>query len=409
MFDVQFLHPSNQNELSPNSNCPDTGHRTPLFMKFETAAIHVGQTPEPETGAVIPPIYATSTFAQSAPGETRGYDYTRSGNPNFTNLEQTLCALEAAEFATVFASGMAAITAVISTLSSGDLVIAEENIYGCTFRIYDKVFAKFGVAIEYYDLTDPANDTIIAERSPQLVWLESPTNPLLKVLDIRRISESAHKAGAAVVVDNTFASPYFQKPLELGADLSLSSTTKYINGHSDCLGGVVLSNNPEWYEKMVFAQKAIGLNPSPFDSWLISRGVKTLAVRMQKHAENALAFATCLEAHAKTNFVRYPFLESHPQHAIAKAQMTGGSGIVTAEFDLSLEAARKMLSRFEVFALAESLGGIESLVCHPASMTHASIPREQREAVGIRDGLVRFSVGIEHIDDLIVDFEHAIG
>ncbi len=377
-------------------------------MNFETAAIHVGQAPEPATGAIIPPIYATSTYAQLGAGETRGYDYTRSGNPNFTNLEQTLCVLEGAEYATVFATGMSAITAVISTLSAGDLVIAEENIYGCTFRIYDEVFAKFGVKIEYCDLTDPANFDRIKKGSPQLVWIESPTNPLLKVLDIQAIADEAHSAGAVLVVDNTFASPYFQKPLALGADISLSSTTKYINGHSDCLGGVVLCRDSAWHEKMVFAQKAIGLNPSPFDAWLISRGVKTLALRMQKHADNALAFAQYLEQHPSTVFVRYPHLPSHPHHELACRQMSGGSGMVAAEFDLSLEQTQRLLSRFKVFALAESLGGIESLVSHPPTMSHASIPREQRERVGIRDGLIRFSVGIEHVEDLIKDFDQAL-
>jgi cystathionine gamma-synthase len=377
-------------------------------MHFETHAIHTGQAHEPQTGAVIPPIYATSTFGQLAPGETRGYDYTRSGNPNFSNLEATLAALENGRHATVFASGMAAITAVISTLESGSLVVAEENIYGCTYRIYAQVFAKFGVEIEYVDLADPANHSVIAERRPALVWIESPTNPLLKVLDIAAIADAAHAADAVLVVDNTFASPYFQRPLELGADISLASTTKYVNGHSDCLGGVVATNSDAWHEKMVFAQKAVGLNPSPFDSWLVSRGVKTLAVRMRQHHANALAFAEHLEDHSAVDFVRYPFLPSHPQHALAKRQMSGGSGIVTASLAFSLEQTCALLSRFRVFALAESLGGIESLVCHPASMTHASIPRAEREAVGITDGLVRFSVGIEHMGDLIADFAQAL-
>jgi cystathionine beta-lyase/cystathionine gamma-synthase len=295
-------------------------------LKFETRAIHVGQEPDAETGAVMPPIYATSTFAQVLPGETKGYDYTRSGNPNFTRLGQTLASLEGGAHATVFANGMAAITAVISTLSSGDVVLAEENVYGCTFRIFAQVFAKFGVEVRYVDFADPANAREIERVRPSLVWLESPTNPMLKILDIAAISSAAREVGAPVLVDNTFASPYFQRPLELGATLSLSSTTKYVNGHSDCLGGVVVTNDPAWNEKMIFAQKAIGLNPSPFDTWLVSRGVKTLALRMQQHHANALALAEELEGHPAVRWVRHPFLASHPHVAVAKRQMSGGSG-----------------------------------------------------------------------------------
>jgi len=378
-------------------------------VKFETAAIHRGQEPDAETGAVIPPIYATSTFAQTRPGENQGYDYTRSGNPSFTRLSETLAVLEGGRHATVFGSGMAAITAVISTLSSGDLVLAEENIYGCTYRIFDQVFEKFGVAIEYVDFTEPAGERAIAQRSPALVWLESPTNPLLKVLDIASIAAAAAASGAIpVLVDNTFASPYFQRPLELGATLSLSSTTKYVNGHSDCLGGVVATNDEAWQEKMRFAQKAVGLNPSPFDCWLISRGVKTLALRMRQHHENALAIAQHLEGRPGVRWVRHPFLPSHPQHELAKRQMSGGSGIVTLELDGDLATTTEFVASLELFALAESLGGIESLADHPASMTHASIPRAEREKVGITDGLVRLSVGIEACDDLIRDIDRAL-
>jgi cystathionine gamma-synthase len=377
-------------------------------MKFDTAAIHIGQEPDGESGAVIPPVYLTSTFAQLEPGETRGYDYTRSGNPGFDRLGETLAHLEQARHAVVFGSGMAAVTAVISTLKSGDHVVAEENIYGCTYRIYDKVFQKFGVTISYVDLSDPANYAEIEKQKPALVWIESPTNPLLKIVDIEAVAKAAHDAGTELLVDNTFASPYLQNPISLGADISLSSTTKYINGHSDCLGGVVCTNSDEWNEKMIFAQKAIGLNPSPFDCWLISRGVKTLGVRMEKHCANALAVAEFLEEVACTTTVRYPFLPSHPQHELAKKQMRGGSGIVTAIFDLPYEKVVKLISNLKLFALAESLGGIESLICHPASMTHASIPKAEREAVGITDGLVRFSVGIEDADDLITDIQTSL-
>ena len=377
-------------------------------MKFETRAIHLGQEPDPQTGAVIPPIYATSTFAQTRPGETLGYDYTRSGNPNFTRLGETLASLEGGRFATVFGSGMAAITAVLSTFSSGDLVLAEENVYGCTFRIFAQVFEKFGLKVRYVDFSDSVNYALISEVRPALVWLESPTNPMLKILDIKAISEEAEKVGAPVLVDNTFASPCFQRPVELGATLSLSSTTKYVNGHSDCLGGVVVTNDESWNDKMIFAQKAVGLNPSPFDVWLISRGVKTLALRMRQHHENALEIATRLEECASVAWVRFPFLASHPQFEIAKRQMSGGSGIVTLQLEADLETTKDFVSGLELFSLAESLGGIESLIDHPASMTHASIPRSEREKVGIFDGLVRLSVGIENVEDLLADIGQAL-
>ncbi len=371
---------------------------------FETDAIHEGQGYQGDTGAVIPPVYLTSTFAH---GNADGFDYTRSGNPNFNNLGDQLARLEGAAHATVFASGVSAITAVVSTLKQGDLVVAEENIYGCTFRLFAQVFAKFGVSVEYVDLTQEASGRVITEKQPALVWIESPTNPLLKIIDIAWVADLAKAAGSSLIVDNTFASSYFQKPLALGADVSLLSTTKYSNGHSDCLGGVVCTNAPVWHDKMIFAQKALGLQPSPFDSWLIARGVKTQALRMERHASNALAFATFVEERHPEATVRYPFLPSHPQHALAKQQMTGGSGIVTADFGWSLDRTKAFLDRLRYFTLAESLGGIESLVCHPASMTHASVPKETREAVGITDSLVRFSIGIEHIDDLLADVDMA--
>lgn len=367
---------------------------------FETRAIHAGHDFVGGTGAVTPPIYLSSTFEY---GNEHGFDYTRSGNPNFRLLDRALASMEGGAHSTVFGSGVGAITAIVSTLKSGDHIVAEENIYGCTYRLLDQVFAKFGVTVAYYDLTDAANFSKIAEQKPALVWIESPTNPLLKIIDIAAVSEAAHAAGAVLVVDNTFASSYLQRPLELGADLSLLSTTKYTNGHSDALGGAVICNDDVWHEKMVFAQKALGLQPSPFDSWLILRGLKTQAVRMDRHGSNALAFAQFVEAEANASSVRYPFLASHPQHELAKRQMRNGSGIVSVDFGLSLEQTLKFVGNLRYFPKAESLGGVESLCCHPASMTHASVPREQREKVGIGDSLVRFSVGIESIDDLIGD------
>lgn len=377
----------------------------PAEARFETRAIHIGQEYRSETGAVIPPIYMTSTFETGNPG---GFDYTRSGNPNYRNLQHTLASLENAKHATVFASGVSAITAIAFGLKSGDTILSELNIYGCTYRLFERVLRKFGVDIQYVDLSDPANYRVITELKPALVWLESPTNPLLKILDIQAISDVAHAVGSAVVMDNTFASSLLQRPLDLGADLSLLSTTKYSNGHSDALGGAVCSNCDEWQEKMIFAQKALGLQPSPFDTWLTSRGVKTEAIRMERHCANALELATRLEAQVGVKSVRYPFLASHPQYDLARKQMSGGSGMLLADFGHSQEGALAFIRRLRLFTQAESLGGIESLVCHPATMTHASIPRDVRESAGVTDGLIRFSVGIEHVDDLWSDIESAL-
>ena len=371
---------------------------------FATRAIHRGHGYREQTGALIPPVYLTSTFES---GNESGFDYTRSGNPNFVNLEQILANLENADHATVFASGVSAITAVVSTLKSGDLVIAEEVIYGCTYRMFDQVFAKFGVRIEYLDLSDPDNYRQVLEKKPALVWVESPTNPLLKIIDILALSKFCRRAGSALVVDNTFASSFCQRPLDLGADLSLASTTKYINGHSDCLGGVVCTNDPAWKKKMVFAQKALGLNPSPFDAWLITRGLKTLPLRMERHEQNALLLADFLEGRPEVSWLRYPFHPSHPQVELARRQMHGGSGVLTAELSLPPEKVRAFLRALERFTLAESLGGIESLVCHPATMSHAAMPAAERAKLGISESLVRFSVGVEHPDDLIRDVARA--
>jgi len=372
---------------------------------FETRAIHSGRDFVGETGAVTPPVWLTSTFEY---GNPNGFDYTRSGNPNFRLLERTIAELESAEFATVFGSGVSAITALVSTLKSGDVVVAEENIYGCTFRLFAQVFAKFGVSIEYLDFTEDATFDKIADFKPAIVWIESPTNPNLKIIDIQRAADAAHAANAPLVVDNTFSSSYLQRPLELGADLSLISLTKYTNGHSDALVGAICTNDAEWQEKMIFAQKALGLQPSPMDCWLTMRGAKTEAIRMERHSSNALAFATFLENETDAVMVRYPFLESHPQYKIAKKQMSGGSGIVTTDLGMSLEKTQRFLDGLKFFPKAESLGGVESLCCHPASMTHASVPKDRREAVGITDSLVRFSIGIEHVDDLIRDVREGL-
>jgi len=371
----------------------------------ETLSVHSCLDYAGDTGAVIPPIFMTSTFES---GNAEGFDYTRSGNPNFRNLEKVLADLEGAKRASVFASGVSAITAITSTLSSGAKIVAEENIYGCTYRLFEQVFAKFGVEVEYLDLTAQNNIDLINKIQPQLVWIESPTNPLLKIIDIESVAKAAHEAGASLVVDNTFASSCLQQPLELGADLSLLSTTKYTNGHSDTLGGVVCSAGDEWGDKMVFAQKALGLQPSPFGCWLIQRGLKTQSLRITKHSSNALAVASFFEREFPDAVVRYPFLESHPQYEIAKKQMSGGSGVVTVDLGLTLEDTQNFLHRLKLFAMAESLGGIESLSCHPASMTHASVPKDVRESIGITDSLFRLSVGIENEEDLINDIKSSL-
>lgn len=372
-------------------------------MKFSTKAIHIGQAPDPTTGAIIPPIHMTSTYIQEAPGEHKGYDYTRAGNPNFTNLEHTLAALEEGAYATVFSSGMGAATALVSTLKSGDTVVAGDDLYGGTFRLFDQVFKQFGVTLRLVNTQNLEETRAALRTKPKMILLESPTNPLLKVADINTIAKWAREEGVLSVVDNTFATPYIQRPLLLGADVVLHSTTKYMGGHSDVVGGAVITNQKDFKDKMDFARKAMGLNPSPFDAWLVSRGVKTLALRMERHNANALKIATFLESHPLVKKVYYPGLASHPQHLLAKKQMNGFGGIVSVEFDLSLEETKRLISSFKLFALAESLGGVESLVDHPASMTHASITKEEREKNGLGDGLVRFSVGVEASEDLIED------
>lgn len=377
-------------------------------MKFSTKAIHVGQAPDKETGAVIPPIYMTSTYAQEAPNMHKGYDYTRAGNPNFTNLEATLASLEQGKVATVFSSGIGATTAIVSSLSKDDKVVIANDLYGGTYRLFSRVFSQFGIDFSTVDTQDLAAVEEKLKTNPKLIFLESPTNPLLRISDIEAITSMAKKHDVLTVVDNTFATPYFQNPLTLGADFVMHSTTKYIGGHSDVVGGVVVTNHEEWKEKLDFARMAIGLNPSPFDNWLTTKGLKTLGIRMERHAANATKIADYFNNHPKVKKVFYPGLASHPNHEIAKKQMSGFSGIISVEFDLSLEQSMKLVSSFNLFTLAESLGGVESLVDHPASMTHASIPKEEREKNGLSDGLIRFSCGIEDVEDLIEDLDSVL-
>ncbi len=377
-------------------------------MKFSTKAIHVGQEADKTTGAVIPPIYMTSTYKQEWPSQHKGYDYTRAGNPNFDNLEQTLAALEEGKFATVFSSGLGATTALIASLNSGDQVVAGKDLYGGTFRLLNSVFSTFGINLKLIDTLNLEEVERALKQKPKLIILESPTNPLLRISDIPAIIKIAKKYGVMTAVDNTFATPYFQNPLTWGVDVVLHSTTKYIGGHSDVVGGTLITNDEKLNEKFRFNRMSLGLNPSPFDTWILTRGVKTLAVRMEQHAKSALEVAKFLETHPKVKNVFYPGLESHPQHEIAVRQMRGFGGIVSVEFDMDLEKTKKLISSFNIFTLAESLGGVESLVDHPASMTHASIPREERMKNGLNDGLVRFSVGIEHIDDIIEDLRNRL-
>lgn len=378
-------------------------------LKFATRTVHAGQAPEEVTGAIMPPIYMTSTFVQEAPGVNKGYEYSRAQNPNFTLLEALLASLENAKYATVYSSGLGALTSMIATLSQGDKVVAVDGLYGGTYRLFNQVFNRFGIQFISVHPNKPEQLETALKQKPKWLFLETPTNPLLEIFDIAALSKLAHQHNALSIVDNTFASPYFQNPLDLGADVVWHSTTKYIGGHSDVLGGVIMTNSQELKTAFDFGRKALGTNPSPFDAWLTTRGVKTLALRMEKHQSNALAIAEFLSKHPKVKKVYYPGLSTHANHAIAKKQMSGFSGIVSVEFDLPLEKAKKLVSSFQLFALAESLGGVESLVCHPATMTHASIPAAERARMGLTDGLMRFSVGIEDPNDLINDLKATLG
>lgn len=378
-------------------------------MKFATKAIHAGSEPDPTTGAIMPPIFMTSTYVQEAPGVAKGYEYTRAGNPNFTMLEHALAAIEEAKFATVFSSGLGALSALITgLLTSGDHVVGIEGLYGGTYRLFRQVFARFG--IKFITCSPKSIEELknVLIHNPKWLILETPTNPMLEIYDIHAFTDLAKRHSVLTIVDNTFATPYNQNPLLLGADVVWHSTTKYIGGHSDVVGGVMMTNKREIKERLDFARKALGVNPSPFDTWLVNRGVKTLAVRMKQHELNGMAVAKFLAKHPKVKKVYYPGLETHPNHQLAKKQMRGFGGMVSAEFNLPLESTKELISSFKLFALAESLGGVESLVNHPATMTHASIPREERLQIGITDGLVRFSVGIEDPDDLINDIQSAL-
>ncbi len=376
-------------------------------MKFETKVIHVGGEPDPTTGAIMPPIYQTSTYVQSSPGEHKGYEYTRSHNPTRTRLEECLASLENAKYCLVTASGLSASSLIMHMLPKGSKVMCGDDVYGGTYRLFSKVFPDIH-QYKFVDTTDLKKlEADMQSYKPALVWLETPTNPLLKISDIAAISAMAKKVGALVVVDNTFMSPFFQNPLDQGADIVLHSMTKFINGHSDVVGGAMMFNSDELREKLFYLQNAIGPSQSPFDSWLVLRGIKTLAVRMKAHEQNAMKIANYLESHPKVEKVIYPGLASHPQFEIAKKQMKGFGGMITFFLKGGITESRRFLETVKLFSLAESLGGVESLVDHPAIMTHASIPKEVRDQLGIYDNLIRLSVGIEDCDDLIADLEKA--
>ena len=379
------------------------------FTQFATRAIHVGQEPESATGAITVPIYQTSTFAQIAPGIHKGYDYSRTDNPTRTALQTALASLEAAKYCLAFSSGMGAATTAMLLFKKGDHVVSSRDVYGGTYRLFRSVLQGFGLRFSFVETSSVREIERAMTRRTRLVWIESPTNPLLRITDISAAAKIAHHHRALCLVDNTFASPFFQRPLELGADLVLHSTTKYLAGHADVVGGAVCLNEPSLYERLKFMQNAAGATPSPFDCFLTLRGLKTLALRMREHERNAIEVARFLQDHPRVRRVYYPGLPDHPGHDIAASQMDGFSGIVSFEVKGGLADARRVLARLRLFKIAESLGGVESLVELPAIMTHASIPKEERKRAGLDDGLIRLSVGIEHVQDLLEDLKRALG
>jgi len=382
-------------------------------MKFATKAIHVGEEPdlrEGSSGDVVIPIHLSTTFARrDVEKPTGGYEYSRTGNPTRDALEKRLAALENAKFGLAFASGLAAeSTLLLSLLKSGDHVVAFDDLYGGTRRLFNEVLQDFGLEFTYVDARHPENVEKAIQGNTKLFWMETPTNPLMRLCDIEAIAKIAKAKNIITVIDNTFMTPYFQRPLDLGADIVVHSTTKYLGGHSDVVGGAIMLSNEEFYNKIKFNQNAIGAVPSPFDCFLVLRGIKTLPIRMERHNHNAQRLAEYLESHPRVRRVYYPGLASHPQHELAKKQMTGFGGMLSFEIDGQVEDAKAFLKRVKIFALAESLGGVESLIEHPALMTHASIPEEERKRIGITDTLIRISVGIEDIEDLIADLEQAL-
>ena len=376
-------------------------------MGFSTDAIHSGQIPDPTTGAVITPVYLTSTYAQHELGKSTGFEYGRTHNFTRQALEKNIATLERGKYGIAFASGLAATHALMSLLKAGDHVIVSNNVYGGTYRLYEQNLTAYGLAYSWVDTSDPKNIETAIKENTKMIFVETPTNPMLVLTDLKAVSEIAKKNNLISICDNTFMSPYFQNPLEWGIDIVLHSTTKYLNGHSDAIGGILVTSNEKYHDRLRYIQNAAGGVPSPFDCWLVLRSTKTLAVRMKQHEENAKQFAEFLSKSGAAEKVIYPGLKSHPQHELSKTQMSGFGGMVSADFR-TIERAKKVLNNVKVFILAESLGGVESLICHPASMTHASVPKTEREKFGLTDALVRFSVGIEDVDDLIKDVENTL-
>ena len=377
-------------------------------MGFATTAIHTGSEPDEATGAVTVPIYQTSTYAQDALGKNKGYEYARTQNPTRSAVERNIAAIEGGRFGFAFASGMAAIDATLRLVKAGEHVIVSDNTYGGTARLFNRILANYNVTFDYVDTSDPLNVEAAIKPNTKMVFIETPTNPVMILTDLKEVSEIAHRAGARVVCDNTFMSPYLQRPLEFGVDIVVHSTTKYLNGHSDGVGGVVVLNDEEDANWIGFVQNSAGAILSPFDSWLVLRGTKTLALRMEQHDRTGRAVAAFLEEHPKVKMVYYPGSASHPQHALARRQQHGFGGMVSFDVE-SLENARKVLESVKLCTLAESLGGVETLISHPATMTHASVDEAKRQRLGITDGLVRISVGIEDTDDIIADLDQALG
>ena len=382
-----------------------------LKAKFGTLAIHAGQSPDPSTGAIMTPIYATSTYVQESPGVHKGFEYSRSQNPTRFAWERCIAALECGARGFAFASGLAATATLLDCLDTGDHVIASDDMYGGTFRLFERVRRRSaGLTFSYVDMTEPKNIRAAVTSRTKLIWVETPSNPLLKLVDLEQVATIGRGLGAITVADNTFASPYVQRPLELGFDVVMHSATKYLNGHSDIIGGVVVtgSGNTEWSDRLAFLQNAVGGIASPFDSFLALRGLKTLHLRMRAHCENALVLAEMLERHPAIDSVIYPGLASHPQHELAARQMNGYGGMITLRLKGDLTEAKHFLERCRIFALAESLGGVESLIEHPAIMTHASLPADVRQQLGISDSLIRLSVGVEDVEDLAADLRQAL-
>ena len=377
-------------------------------MKFDTKVVRAGIVPDPTTGSILPPIYETATYVLPEVGRDKGFDYTRSSNPTRQVLEKNLAAIESADHAISFASGMAAVDACLKLLASGDHVVCGDDVYGGVTRHFDNVLSFYGLQFTYVDTTDPEAVRSAMTPKTRMLWIETPTNPLLKVTDMEAMVAVAREHDILLGVDSTFATPVFLRPLEFGADIVMHSTTKYLSGHNQIIGGVLATNSREIYDKMKFIQKTIGAVSSPFDCWLNLSGLKTLHLRMQRHEESAMQVATFLESHAKIERVLYPGLPSHPQHAVAKAQMSGFSGMITFELTGGTEAGKLLMNHVKLCGLAESLGSVETMITHPASMTHADVPPEDRRRRGLTDGLVRLSVGVEDVEDIILDLEQAL-